>query len=102
VSFLPARQGTTKLELGCALISESSFPRPTDGMLVPSLGRPDHRTSHPVIFFCGIRKTPVAGINNLNDRIQTAISTFDVDMPQRTWPELEYRLDIIRVTNGAR
>jgi hypothetical protein len=41
------------------------------------------------------------GINNLKDRIQTAISAFDVAMQQRTWPELEYLLDIMCVTKGA-
>jgi hypothetical protein len=88
-------------EIDCALISELSFPRPTDRLAGPiswPARSPDVTTC---FFFCGIRKTVVAGINNLKDRIQTAISTVDVDMSQRTWPELEYRLDIIRVTNGA-
>jgi hypothetical protein len=43
----------------------------------------------------------VADINDLKDRIKAAIATVDVDMLQRTWMELEYRLDIVRVTNGA-
>jgi hypothetical protein len=37
----------------------------------------------------------------MKDRIAAAISTTDFDMLQRTWMELEYRLDIVRVTNGA-
>jgi hypothetical protein len=43
----------------------------------------------------------VADINDLKDRIKDAIATVDVDMLQRTWMELEYCLDIVRVTNGA-
>jgi hypothetical protein len=43
----------------------------------------------------------VADINNLKDRIKAAIATVDVDMLQRTWMELEYRLDVVRLTNGA-
>jgi hypothetical protein len=47
---------------------------------------------------CGCR-TPVADINDLNDRIKAAFATVDVDMLQRTWVELECRLGIVRVTN---
>jgi hypothetical protein len=54
----------------------------------------------------GIRKrlcVPNSGghINDLKDRIKAAIATVDDDMLNRTWMELEYRLDIVRVTNGA-
>jgi hypothetical protein len=34
-------------------------------------------------------ETPVAGINYLKNRIHTAISAPEVDIPQRTWLELE-------------
>jgi hypothetical protein len=53
--------------------------------------------------FClwGYVKACVADINDLKDRIKAAIATVDVDMLQRTWMELEYSLDIVRVTNGA-
>jgi hypothetical protein len=42
-------------------------------------------------------RIPVADIDDLKDRNVTV----DVDMLQRTWMELEYRLDIVNVTNGA-
>jgi hypothetical protein len=29
------------------------------------------------------------------------IATVPVDMLERTWQEIEYRLDIVRATNGA-
>jgi hypothetical protein len=34
-------------------------------------------------------------------RIVEAVGTINPDMLQRTWAELDYRLDILRVTNGA-
>jgi hypothetical protein len=80
----------------------------TNGLavLVPTLGQPDHPISHRDFFLCGYIKdcvcqTPVANINDLKTGIQVAIATVDVDMLQCTWMELEYHLDIIRVTNGA-
>jgi len=56
-------------------------------MLIPSLGRLDHRILHPVIFFflwgyvkdC-VYRTLVADINDLEDRIATAVATVDADM----------------------
>jgi hypothetical protein len=37
----------------------------------------------------------------LGERVQAAVATVDVDMLQCMWMELEYRLDIVCVTNGA-
>jgi hypothetical protein len=48
-----------------------------------------------------VYRNPVADINDSKERIKAAIATVDVDMLQRTWMELEYGLDIVRVTNGA-
>jgi len=49
-------------------------------------------------------RVPNSGIdiNDLKKRTEAAIATLDVDMMQHTWMELVYRLDIVRVTNGAR
>jgi hypothetical protein len=43
----------------------------------------------------------VADINDLKDRIKAAVATVDVDMLQRVWIELEYRLDIVCMTDSA-
>jgi hypothetical protein len=43
----------------------------------------------------------VANFNDLKDRVAAAVTTFDADMLQHTWMELEYRLDIAHVTNGG-
>ena len=40
-------------------------------------------------------------INNLQNRIIEAIDTVTVDMLKRTWQKIEYRLDIVRATDGA-
>ena len=40
-------------------------------------------------------------INDLQHRIIEAIDTVATDMLARTEQEIEYRLDIVRATNGA-
>jgi len=39
--------------------------------------------------------------NYRRQRISNAITTIDEAMLQRTWQEIEYRLDVLRATNGA-
>ena len=46
-------------------------------------------------------RTKVRNITDLKQRISDAIATIDVDMLQRTWQEIEYNLDVLRLTNGA-
>ena len=48
-----------------------------------------------------IYQTKVRDINDLQHRIIEAIDTVTVDMLARTWPEIEYRLDIVCATDGA-
>jgi hypothetical protein len=57
-------------------------------------------------FFWGYVKdfvysTRVPDINNLRARIVEEIATITPDMLERTWTEVEYRLDIVRATQGA-
>jgi len=40
-------------------------------------------------------------IPELKVRIRTAIETITVDMLQTVWNELDYRVDVCRITNGA-
>jgi hypothetical protein len=40
-------------------------------------------------------------LNNLKDRIQTAIAKTDQPLLQNVWHEVEYHLDVCRATNGA-
>jgi hypothetical protein len=48
-----------------------------------------------------VYKTKVRDINNLKERMTDAIATVDEAMLERTWMEIEYRLDVLRKTNGA-
>ena len=48
-----------------------------------------------------VYQTPVQDLVTLRERIVEAIQAVDVDMLQRVWMEMEYRLDILRATNGA-
>ena len=42
-----------------------------------------------------------ASIPELKVRIRTAIETITTDMLQTVWNELDYRVDVCRITNGA-
>ena len=42
-----------------------------------------------------------ANIKEMKQRITVALETVTKDMLQRVWHELEYRLDVCRVTGGA-
>jgi hypothetical protein len=45
--------------------------------------------------------TPVNDLPDLRALIHDTIATVPMDMLERTWQEIEYRLDIVRATNGA-
>jgi hypothetical protein len=40
-------------------------------------------------------------LNELKQRITTAVASVDEDILRSVWTELEYRIDICRVTKGA-
>ena len=42
-----------------------------------------------------------ASIRELKVRIRTAIETITADTLQTVWNELDYRVDVCRITNGA-
>ena len=48
-----------------------------------------------------VYQTKVRDMTDLKQRISNAIATIDEAMLQRTWQEIEYRLDVLRATNGA-
>ena len=43
----------------------------------------------------------IRNIQQLQERITSAIETVTQDMIQKTWQEIEFRLDVSRATNGA-
>jgi hypothetical protein len=44
---------------------------------------------------------PCHGMSELRRRIIAAISSIDREMPRRVWSEMDYRLDICRITKGS-
>ena len=48
-----------------------------------------------------VYQTKVRDITYLKQRISNAIATIDAAMLQQTWQEIEYCLDVLRVTKGA-
>ena len=45
--------------------------------------------------------TPVPDITNLKARITDAFATITEDVLENTWREIDYRLDVLRATEGA-
>jgi len=61
---------------------------------------------HFIFFLWGyikniVRAEKIRNIQHLQERITSAIETVIRDMFQKTWQEIEFRLDVSRATNGA-
>ena len=56
-----------------------------------------------IFFSCGdqVYRTPTRDLAGLQERIYAAVNNVTPQMLHNTWVEVEYRLDIPRVTNGA-
>jgi hypothetical protein len=48
-----------------------------------------------------VYSTPVPDTDNLKARIRNALAAVTEEMLQKTWREIECRLDVLRATNGA-
>ena len=80
---------------------------------MPRLERVDQYPGHlkaqislHLIFSCrGTWRTlyaeKIRNIQHLQERITSAIETVTRDMIQKTWQEIEFRLDVSRATNDA-
>ena len=49
-----------------------------------------------------VYRTPVRDVETFQSRIIDVFATVNEEMLENTWREIEYRLDILRATNGAR
>ena len=47
-----------------------------------------------------VYRTPVCDVETLQSRIIDVLATVNKEMLENTWREIEYRLDILRATNG--
>ena len=48
-----------------------------------------------------VYRTPVRDVETLQSRIIEVLTSVNEEMLENTWREIEYRLDILRATNGA-
>ena len=48
-----------------------------------------------------VYRTPVRDVETLQSRQIEVLATVNEEMLENTWREIEYRLDILRATNGA-
>ena len=76
------------------------------GETVRHPGHHDRRISPPYFFLWRYVKdkvisTPVPDTTNLKARITDAFATITEDMLENTWGEIDYRLDVLRATEGA-
>jgi hypothetical protein len=62
-----------------------------------------HGKKQQVFKFCAHAQShsPPASVADLKNRITAAVETITPDMLLRVWQELDYRLDVCRVTKGA-
>ena len=61
---------------------------------------------HLIFFLWGYIKNivyaeKIRNIQHLQERVTSAIETVTRDMIQKTWQEIEFRLDVSRAANGA-
>jgi hypothetical protein len=77
----------------------------TDGLggAVQHHGHHVHRTLHLDFFLWlyikdKVYSTPVPGIDNLKVRIRDALAAVTEEMLEKTWTEIQYRLDVLRPT----
>ena len=86
---------------------DETFPERWIGRDGPILWPPRSPDLTPLDFFLWsyvkdiVYKTVVPNIDVLKTRIEDAIANVTVEMLQNVWREVEYRLDILRATNGA-
>ena len=53
------------------------------------------------IFFYGVRRAVVMHFSAWSGEIRTAIETITANMLQTVWNELDFRVDVCRITKGA-
>ena len=66
------------------------------------IGQPFHKSPQKEIVWCKIwRSRMVLDLDKPKAQITEAVATIDNAMLGRVWQELDYRLDVCRVSNGA-
>ena len=73
-------------------------------LLIKQCNKIEYNTTFYCIFlyyYISHNTLPVS-LNELKQRITTAAASVDKDMLRSVWTELDYRIDICRVTKGSR
>ena len=84
-----------------------TFPNRWIGRNGPTPWPPRSTDITPLDFFLWgyvkdrVYRTPVHDVETLQSRIIEVLATVNEEMLENTWREIEYRLDILRATNGA-
>ena len=73
----------------------------SSGKSAPNSGKCHHLTIPFEGVIAQFQETGCVCIPELKVRIRTAIETITADMLQTVWNELDYRVDVCRITNGA-
>ena len=87
---------------------DATFPNRWIGRDGPIPWPPRSPDITPIDFFLWgyvkdkVFSTPVPDITHLKARITDAFATITEDTLENTWREIDYRLDVLRATKGAR
>ena len=73
----------------------------SSGNSTPNSGNNHHLTIPFERWYAQFQETGCVCIPELNVRIRTAIEIITADMLQTVWNELDYHVDVCRITNGA-
>jgi hypothetical protein len=85
---------------------DSTFPKQWIGRDGPTPWPPRSPVITPLDFLWRYVKdkvysTPIPDTDTLKARIRDALAAVTEEMLEKTWREIEYRLDVLRATNGA-
>ena len=109
VSRVIFMQDRAPLHFSCFVIDvlNERFPDAWIGRGGPISWPPRSPDFFPIDFFLWryikniVYAEKIRNIQHLQDRITSAIETVTRDMIQKTWQEIEFRLEVFRATNGA-
>ena len=73
----------------------------SSGNSAPNSGNNHHIDNSIRRWYAQFQETGCVCIPELKVRVRTAIETITADMLQTVWNELDYRVDVCRITKGA-
>jgi len=102
VFFAPVENGTTFLVIHIyRVIQNDCRGTVVQRQFCTKFGKKPPSDSSIRRWYAQFQETGCVCILELNVRIRTAIETITADMLQTVWNELDYRVDVCRITKGA-